>query len=120
MSNKPTSMLPQVGVEGSDTAESEKSLWIAVLNQAVRDARALVQKVRRNPGLWANPLFRSEVFHLKRYFRIQSMEPGGFGFICDLLEIDPKQAFQKIDEMYFRYLTPTTKRPANVAVSLAI
>ncbi|MBF0176474.1 MAG: hypothetical protein HQL63_06450 [Magnetococcales bacterium] len=103
------------------TPGTEKALWIAVLNQAVKDAKALVQKVEKDPDLWTNPLFRSEVLHLKRYFRCRSMEPGGFGFICDLMGVDAGQAARQIDELYLRHLNrPVEQRPARVAMLLAI
>jgi hypothetical protein len=103
------------------TQDPEVDLWIAVLNQAVRDTRALVRTVKRNPGIWANPLFRTDVHNLTRYFQKQSMEPGGFGFICDLMEVNSEQAFQRIDELYLRYLNPVTKRPTQITrIFLAI
>ena len=85
--------------------EPETALWTAVLNLAVRDTQALVQKVQKDPNLWANPLFRSEVLHLQRYFQSKSMELGGFGFICDLMGLDPDQAAQHINRKYFQHLT---------------
>jgi len=108
MRNKPICMIRPMGMEESNTAESEKGLWIAVLNQAVKDARSLVQKVEKNPNLWGNPLFRFEVLHLKRYFLSRSMDPGGFGFICDLMNVDSEHAARRIDEKYLRRLTPVT------------
>ncbi|MBF0370494.1 MAG: hypothetical protein HQL52_13660 [Magnetococcales bacterium] len=101
--------------------EPEMALWIAVLNQAVKDVRALVKKVEKDPSLWANPLFRSEVLHLKRYFRRRSMEPGGFGFICELMDVDAVQATRQIEELYLRHLNrPVEQRPTRVAMLLAI
>ena len=86
--------------------EPERKLWIAVLAQAVRDTEMLLKKVQEKPELWANHLFRSEVRHVKQYFRAQSMEPGGFGFICDLMGVDPAQAAQRIEQQYLRHLVP--------------
>ncbi|MBF0186237.1 MAG: hypothetical protein HQM06_17855 [Magnetococcales bacterium] len=91
--------------------EPEKELWIAVLHQAVNDTERLLEKVRKKPALWNNHLFRSEVRHLKTYFRTQSMEPGGFGFICSLMAIDPASAFRQIEEKYLRHLMPVEERP---------
>jgi hypothetical protein len=113
-------MLTPTEREGSDVTEPEMNLWIAVLNQAVKDAKALVQKVENNPYLWSNPLFRSEVIHLKRYFRSKSMEPGSFTFICDLLDMDPEQAAKQINEMYLQHLKPITKRPTQTARLVAV
>ena len=113
-------MLTPMEIEGSGATEPEMTLWIAVLNQAVKDAKALVQKVENNPALWSNPLFRSEVIHLKRYFRSQSMEPGSFTFICDLMGMDPEQAAKQINEMYLRHLMLITKNPTHTTRILAI
>ena len=90
--------------------KSETTLWVAVLARAVKDAEILLKKVQKNPTLWANPLFRSEVLHLKRYFRTRSMEPGGFGFICLLLDIDPDLAFSQIEELFLKHLTSTAQK----------
>jgi hypothetical protein len=104
----------------SSTKDPEMDLWIAVLNQAVKDAKALVQKVEKDPTLWSNPLFRSEVIHLKRYFRSQSIEPGSFAFICDLMGIDPEQAAKQINEKYLQHLMLITKNPTHTARILAV
>jgi hypothetical protein len=108
-------MLTPTEIEGPGATEPDVTLWIAVLNQAVRDAKALVQKVKTNPALWSNPLFRSEVIHLKRYFRSQSMEPGSFTFICDLMGMDPERAAKQINEMYLRHLIQIPKHPTYMA-----
>ena len=101
--------------------EPEKALWIAVLNLAVKDARALARQVEKNPRLWANPMFRREVLHIKRYFRSRSMEPGGFAFVCDLMGVDAGQAARQIEELYLRRLKrPVEQRPSRVAMLLAI
>ena len=100
--------------------EPEKTLWIAVLAQAVKDAAILLKKVQKNPDLWADHMFRSEVRHIKQYFRSRSMEPGGFGFICSLMEIEPVQAAQRIEEKYLRYLVPANKRPIQKASLVAV
>jgi hypothetical protein len=113
-------MLTHMEIEGSGVTEPEMTLWIAVLNQAVRDAKALVQKVENDPDLWSNPLFRSEVIHLKRYFRSQSMEPGSFTFICDLVGMDPKQAAKQINGMYLQHLKLITKHPTQTARLMAV
>ena len=113
-------MLTPMEIEGSGATEPEMTLWIAVLNQAVRDAKALVQKVENDPALWSNPLFRSEVIHLKRYFRSQSMEPGSFTFICDLMGMDPEQAAKQINELYLKHLLLITKRTTHTTRILAV
>jgi hypothetical protein len=113
-------MLTPMEIEGSGATEPEMTLWIAVLNQAVRDAKALVQKVENDPALWSNPLFRSEVIHLKRYFRSQSMEPGSFTFICDLVGMDPEQAAKQINEQYLRHLMLITKHHTHTSMILAV
>ncbi|MBF0140567.1 MAG: hypothetical protein HQL74_09845 [Magnetococcales bacterium] len=95
--------------------EPEEALWISVLSQAVRDAEMLLRKVQKKPELWGNYLFRSEVRHLKKYFRSQSMEPGGFGFICDVMGVNSTQAAQSIEDQYLRHLVPASKRSAHVA-----
>ncbi|MBF0461748.1 MAG: hypothetical protein HQL87_10155 [Magnetococcales bacterium] len=95
--------------------EPERELWVAVLGQAVKDAETLVKKVQKKPELWGDHLFRSEVRHLKRYFRAQSLEIGGFGFICGLMEVEPVYAAQSIEEKYLRHLVPVNERSVHVA-----
>lgn len=90
--------------------EPELALWIAVLHRAVRDAKLLLLMVSRNPLLWGNTYFRSEVRHINEFFRSQSMEVGGFGFICDLVGLDPKESARRIEEQYLRHLVPRNKR----------
>jgi hypothetical protein len=65
-------------------------------------------------------LFRSEVIHLKRYFRSQSIEPGSFAFICDLMGMDPEQASEQINEKYLQHLMLITKKPTHTARILAV
>ena len=55
-SYEPLNMLTPMEREGPGGTEPELTLWIAVLNQAVKDAKALVQKVENDPTLWSNPL----------------------------------------------------------------
>ena len=96
--------------------EPERELWVAVLAQAVRDADSLVKRVQKKPELWGNPLFRSEVRHLKQFFRSQSLVVGSFGFICGLMNVDRDQAAQCIEEKYLRHLVPASKNSAHLAV----
>ena len=119
-SYEPLNMLTPTETAGPDATEPEMTLWIAVLNQAVKDAKALVQKLENDPDLWSNPLFRSEVIHLKRYFRSQSIEPGSFMFICDLMGIDPEKAAKQINEQYLQHLMLITKHPTHTARILAV
>ena len=119
-SYEPLNMLTPKEREGPGGTEPELTLWIAVLNQAVKDAKALVQKVENDPTLWSNPLFRSEVIHLKRYFRSQSMEPGSFIFICDFMGMDPEKAAKQINEKYLQHLMLITKQPTHTDRILAV
>ena len=112
--------LQMICTKGSSTKDPEMSLWIAVLNQAVRDAKALVQKVEKDPALWSNSLFRSEVIHLKRYFQSKSVEPGSFIFICDLMGMNPVNAAKQINEKYLQHLTMITKHPTHTTRILAV
>lgn len=89
----------------------ERDLWIAVLKQATDDAEAMVIQVQGNPHLWADPLFREEAFNLRQYFQSQSMDPGGFYFVCDLMDLDPKKAAKRIHEKYLQHLIPVKERP---------
>ncbi|MBF0424598.1 MAG: hypothetical protein HQL66_02085 [Magnetococcales bacterium] len=86
--------------------EPEKALWMAVLEQAVKDARALIRRAKADPTLWDSPSFRGEVKSLRRWFLAKSQHPGGFGFVCDLAGLDPERALARIDEKYLRHLTP--------------
>jgi len=112
--------IQMICTKGSSTKDPEMSLWIAVLNQAVRDAKALVQKVKKDPALWSNPLFSSEVIHLKRYFQSQSVEPGSFIFICDLMGMNPVNTAKQINEKYLQNLIPITKRHTHTTRLLAV
>ena len=121
MGNKWIDEFQPVCTGETNAREPEMALWIAVLHQAVKDAKALVQKVEKNPDLWGNHLFRTEVLHLKRYFRSRSMEPGGFGFICELMNVDAGQAVRQIEKLYLRHLNkPVEQRPTRMAMLLAI
>lgn len=100
-------------VEGGDASHAtspEKALWVAVFEQAINDIRVLTRRARANPSVWDNPLFRNDVNALKHWFRDRSMEPGGFGFLCELLEIDPEHAAKRIKQRYLQHLTPVTDR----------
>jgi hypothetical protein len=88
----------------------EKELWVAVLKQATDDAEAMATQVQNNPGIWSDPAFREEALSIRQYFQDRSMDPGGFGFICDLLELDPVQAAKRIHELYLQYLIPAKER----------
>jgi hypothetical protein len=86
--------------------EPETALWAAVLNQAVHDAEQLLRKVRKNRELWRNHHFRSEVRHLKRFFRSRSEYPGGILFICDVVGMQYGRVIQEVERRYLRYLIP--------------
>ena len=121
MKNRLTDASQSVCTGETNARDPEMDLWIAVLNLAVKDAKALVQKVKKDPSLWGNHLFRTEVLHLKRYFRSRSMEPGGFGFICELMNVDAGLAARQIEELYLRHLNkPVEQRPNRIARLLAI
>ncbi|MBF0182239.1 MAG: hypothetical protein HQM03_19660 [Magnetococcales bacterium] len=87
----------------------EVDLWVAVLILAIKDAARLARKGSKNPQLWDDPNFRAEAIHLKKYFHNKSMRVGGFGFICELLDINPEQALRNIHARYLRFLPPTTQ-----------
>ncbi|MBF0400240.1 MAG: hypothetical protein HQL80_05850 [Magnetococcales bacterium] len=88
----------------------EKELWVAVLKQATDDAEAMATQIQNNPGIWSDPEFREEALGIRLFFQHCSMDPGGFGFICDLLELDPVQATKRIHELYLQYLIPAKER----------
>ncbi|MBF0436926.1 MAG: hypothetical protein HQL77_16355 [Magnetococcales bacterium] len=89
----------------SNLHDPEIILWNAVLARTVNDARMLLKKLRQNPSIWDCYLFRAEVGYIKQYFHKKSMEPGGFGFICLILDLDPDWAANRIKKKYLRYLT---------------
>ncbi|MEO5334400.1 MAG: hypothetical protein H7839_20485 [Magnetococcus sp. YQC-5] len=99
--------------------EPEKRLWTAVLVQAVRDAARLLKNVQENQDLWGDPLFRSEVRDLKQYFRNQSMAPGRFGFVCDVVGVDPKKVARCVEEKYFQHLVLVNKHSTQMATPAA-
>lgn len=84
--------------------DSETSLWIAVLKQAVEDARLLSQTARRRPDLKRNSAFCCEVENLKNYFTHPSSDTGGFGFICSLIDADSQKLGEIIMKKYFHGL----------------
>ena len=98
-----------------EDARAEKNIWIAVLEQAIDDAEALARRIQSDPSLWSNPLFRSDAKSLINYFRDFSLEPGCFGFICELMETDPEQIAKQIHEKHLRHLMPVSERPARMA-----
>ena len=93
---------------------AEKNLWVAVLEQAINDSETLAFKVQDNPNLWDDPLFRADARELISYFQNRSTEMGSFGFICDLMDMDPGQAAKSIHEKYLRHLTPVTEGPTRM------
>ena len=102
-------------------ANAERDLWIAVLDRALRDTEALIGTAERKPDVWNDRILRSEVRQINAYFRRRSMEPGGFGFVCTLMDVDAGHAARRIDEIYLRRLTmPVEQRPARLAMLLAI
>ena len=98
-----------------EDARAEKNLWIAVLGQAIDDAEALARKVRRDPNLRNDTLFQANAKSLTGYFQDESMEPGGFGFICDLMGVNPGKTAKRLNDKYLRYLTPVTDHPTRMA-----
>lgn len=99
--------------------EPEKALWIAVLARAVRDIELLLKEVQKKPELWTNHLFRSEVRHLKQYFRSQSLDVGSFGFVCDVVGVDPQKVAQCVEQQYLRHLVPVNKHSTQMATPAA-
>lgn len=104
--------------------EPETALWAAVLNQAIRDANLLLRKVREKPALWRNHHFRSEVRHLKQFFRSRSEHPGGILFICDVVEVRYERVIQEVEQRFLRHLVPPwgdgvvpRRRPSKVSVN---
>ncbi|OSM07378.1 hypothetical protein [Magnetofaba australis] len=89
------------------------NLWAAVLGQAMKDARLLLKQAQRKPALWQEMPFRQEVNRLQRFFRERSMEVGGFGFLCDLLQIDIDKAAQRIEDEFLTHLKlpPLERQP---------
>ncbi len=101
-----------------EDARAEKNLWVAVLEQAINDAEALARRIQMNPNLWNDPLFRADARSLIGYFQEQSMEPGGFGFICSLMDVNPGRFGKHIDEKYLRHLMPVSERSVRLAAYL--
>ena len=98
-----------------EDARAEKNLWIAVLGQAIDDAEALARKVWRDPDLRNDPQFQANARSLTGYFQDESIDPGRFGFICDLMGVNPGQTVKRIHDKYLRHLTPVTDRPIRKA-----
>ncbi|ABK43740.1 hypothetical protein Mmc1_1229 [Magnetococcus marinus MC-1] len=102
-----------------ENAAPEMGLWAAVLNQAMKDAKALIKKVQQEPSLRESPLFRADVRHMTRYFRSKATGPGSFIFICDLLGMNHEQAAQQIEQHYLRHLQPVQQRTTSRYEALA-
>ena len=98
-------------IDSGNEIRAERDLWIAVLKQATDDAEAMAIQVQDNPNLWSEPSFREEALDLRQYFQSQSMDPGSFGFICDLMDLDTEKAAKRIHEKYLQHLVPLKERP---------
>lgn len=79
---------------------AETALWAAVLERAIKDVEMLTKAVQKKPEAGKDPLFKSDVRGLYRYFRSKTMEPGGFIFICLHLGQNPSYALDKIEALY--------------------
>lgn len=90
-----------------DKNKAEIDLWCAVLHRAIKDAKLLMIRLRKDPMLADNHEFRSETNHLHRFFLSKSMQVGGFGFICELLDINTDRALQQVQSRYLRHLPPS-------------
>ena len=45
-----------------------------------------------------DPVFRYDYRTLKKWFRSASLEPGSFGWICSLVDVDPQWALNRLRE----------------------
>ncbi|MBT7443372.1 MAG: hypothetical protein HN790_05335 [Methylococcales bacterium] len=93
-------MQPEVNLNG-ERSYPEKRLWAGVLYQAVHDAKALYKQATKSPKLLDNVRFVHEVKQLKRYFTDCSMEIGGLGFICLIIDTDAKRLGDWVLDEYF-------------------
>ncbi|ABK45413.1 hypothetical protein Mmc1_2922 [Magnetococcus marinus MC-1] len=98
-------MMTIVAITHQQTIPSgETDLWRAVLAMALRDAKRLLKKVEHNPKYWNEQLFRQDVIHLCRWFRSRSRHPGSFRFICEVVELDPEQALNRVEVHFLQHM----------------
>ncbi len=81
--------------------ESEESLWLAVLNQALIDLKAAENAAIKKPSLLRDKSFVSSVESIHRYFNSEQQHVGSFRFICMILEIDIDHARETIRRRNF-------------------
>ena len=79
-----------VATQQNTAVSPEKRLWLAVLCRAIRDVRALLRKAKREPENICDPEFQLELKDITDYFAEASMELGGFGFICEMFDLDQR------------------------------
>jgi hypothetical protein len=91
----------------------ERQLWAAVLHQAIKDAEELYQNYKLNSTLLKYNSFTQEVLILSHYFQNESMEIGGFGFICSHLDID-EECFR--NKVMNKYLNPMLNQMTSTLV----
>lgn len=68
-----------------------KSLWAAVLWQALGDAVRLARAKRPTPRHWHQDALD--------WFANESVEIGSFRWICDLMGLDPNRVRERVERM---------------------
>lgn len=87
---------PDIQID-STPQSNDITLWLTVMDRAVRDLVAL-ERFRQDPSVLEDPVFVYDYRTLKEWFRSSSMEPGSFQWICSLVAIDPMWALQKLEK----------------------
>ena len=76
------------------------NLWMAVLDQAVRDYVALEQ-CKTHPDMCDDPDFQYEYESLQEWFDSSAIEPGSFQWICQVARLDPNKTLKRL-KLYLR------------------
>jgi len=75
-----------------EIAQRLKRLWIAVLHQAIEDAKGNARSVEKSASSVAGPQRDALIW----IFHDRSRAGNSFRAICDLLDLDPDQARQRL------------------------
>ena len=68
--------------------EACKDLWLAVLEQAIKDARG-------------TRIYYSVVEEARDWFKSENEDPGSFLWICRLLGLDPEAVKNTVEKEYY-------------------
>jgi hypothetical protein len=77
------------------TLSRDINLWMAVMDQAVKDYVTLEQ-YRLDPEISRDPDFIQEYESLTQWFQSSSMAHGSFNWICSVAQLDPEKTLTRL------------------------